>query len=93
MRKDALQSDRAGHYQNISGCGNTTRCARPSVRALVLKSLRYWSECMGVDGFRFDLLDTSHASPDDIAETDHEWALELLDYDVAPRSVVVLENT
>jgi hypothetical protein len=38
-------------------------------------------------------LDTSRASPDDIAEPDHEWALELLDYDVAPRSVVVLEST
>jgi hypothetical protein len=39
------------------------------------------------------VLDTSRASPDDIAEPDHEWALELLDYDVAPRSVVVLEST
>jgi isoamylase len=47
--------DGAGRYQDISGCGNTTRCGHPSVRAIVLKSLRYWSESMGVDGFRFDL--------------------------------------
>jgi glycogen operon protein len=47
--------DGAGRYQDISGCGNTTRCGHPSMRALVLQSLRYWSECMGVDGFRFDL--------------------------------------
>ena len=44
-----------GRNQDHSGCGNTTRCAHPSVRALVLRSLQHWSERMGVDGFRFDL--------------------------------------
>jgi isoamylase len=44
-----------GYYNNDSGCGNTTRCAHPIVRTLVLASLRHWAENMGVDGFRFDL--------------------------------------
>jgi glycogen operon protein len=44
-----------GHYRNDSGCGNTTRCAHPIVRALVLCSLRHWAAQMHVDGFRFDL--------------------------------------
>lgn len=44
-----------GTYRNDSGCGNTTRCAHPIVRTLVLRSLRRWAEVMGVDGFRFDL--------------------------------------
>jgi len=44
-----------GNYRNDSGCGNTTRCAHPIVRTLVLRSLRYWAENMHVDGFRFDL--------------------------------------
>jgi glycogen operon protein len=44
-----------GFYRNDSGCGNTTRCAHPLVRTLVLRSLRYWAEEMRVDGFRFDL--------------------------------------
>ncbi|MCC7155885.1 MAG: glycogen-debranching protein [Bryobacterales bacterium] len=44
-----------GSYLNDSGCGNTTRCAHPAVRALVLRSLRYWAGEMSVDGFRFDL--------------------------------------
>lgn len=39
------------------------------------------------------VVDTSRASPDDIAEPDHERTLESLDYEVAPRSVVVLEST
>jgi glycogen operon protein len=44
-----------GRYRNDSGCGNTTRCAYYAVRALVLRSLRFWAEEMRVDGFRFDL--------------------------------------
>ena len=44
-----------GYYRNDSGCGNTTRCAHPLVRVLVLRSLRHWAETMRVDGFRFDL--------------------------------------
>lgn len=42
-------------YRNDTGCGNTLRCGAPAVRQLVLDSLRYWSETMQVDGFRFDL--------------------------------------
>jgi isoamylase len=44
-----------GNYRNDSGCGNTTHCAHPIVRVLVLRSLRRWAEEMRVDGFRFDL--------------------------------------
>ncbi len=44
-----------GNYRNDSGCGNTTRCAHPVTRGLVLRSLRHWAGEMGVDGFRFDL--------------------------------------
>ena len=44
-----------GSYRNDSGCGNTTRCAHPIPRALVIRSLRHWAEEMRVDGFRFDL--------------------------------------
>jgi glycogen operon protein len=36
------------------GAGNFN-CATQTVRDLILDSLRYWSQVMGVDGFRFDL--------------------------------------
>jgi glycogen operon protein len=45
----------AGAYLDASGCGNAMRAANPAVRGLVLESLRYWTETMRVDGFRFDL--------------------------------------
>lgn len=49
-----LPEDRA-HYENLSGCGNTVNVAHPRVTQLVLDSLRYWVQDMGVDGFRFDI--------------------------------------
>ncbi len=38
-----------------TGCGNTLEMRHPACLRLVLDSLRYWVEQMGVDGFRFDL--------------------------------------
>jgi isoamylase len=49
-----LEADRRT-YVNDTGCGNTLRCAHPAVRRLVVDSLRFWTERMGVDGLRFDL--------------------------------------
>ncbi|EDQ01813.1 glycogen debranching protein GlgX [Shewanella benthica] len=43
------------YYINDTGCGNTLNITHPNVLQLVMDSLRYWVEVMGVDGFRFDL--------------------------------------
>lgn len=40
---------------NDTGTGNTLRCDHPATQRLVIESLRYWVEEMGVSGFRFDL--------------------------------------
>jgi len=42
-------------YLDFSGCGNTLNANHPTVRRLILDSLRYWVQEMHVDGFRFDL--------------------------------------
>ncbi len=44
-----------GAYVNDTGCGNTVNVDHPRVRELVVASLSYWHQSMGVDGFRFDL--------------------------------------
>ena len=46
------------YYVNDTGCGNTLDVSHPYVLRLVLDSLRWWVEAMGVDGFRFDLATT-----------------------------------
>ena len=43
------------YYWDSTGCGNNLQCDNPVVRQLILDSLNYWIDEMGVDGFRFDL--------------------------------------
>ncbi len=50
--------DAADGYANFTGCGNTIDASQPRVLQLIMDSLRYWVEVVGVDGFRFDLAAT-----------------------------------
>jgi isoamylase len=50
-----LNQDPSSCYLDFSGCGNTLNANHPTVRRLILDSLRYWVQEMHVDGFRFDL--------------------------------------
>ncbi|MFK7901378.1 MAG: glycogen debranching protein GlgX [Nitratireductor sp.] len=45
-------------YVNDTGCGNTVNVAHPYVLRMVMDSLRFWVQQMGIDGFRFDLATT-----------------------------------
>jgi glycogen operon protein len=50
------QLDRAGTgFTNSNGVGADIATDKPLARALVLDSLAYWRDSLGVDGFRFDL--------------------------------------
>ena len=42
-------------YRDYTGCGNTLDVRQAGTLRLILDSLRYWVQTMGVDGFRFDL--------------------------------------
>jgi glycogen operon protein len=44
-----------GTMYDVTGTGNSVDTSHPQVRRLMMDSLRYWVEQMGVDGFRFDL--------------------------------------
>jgi glycogen operon protein len=50
-----VEADGKQHLVNDTGTGNTLRCDHPAVQRLVIESLRYFVEEMGVSGFRFDL--------------------------------------
>jgi glycogen operon protein len=50
-----VEVDGKQHLVNDAGTGNTLRCDHPATQRLVIDSLRYWVEEMGVSGFRFDL--------------------------------------
>ncbi|MEY3094507.1 MAG: hypothetical protein RLZZ317_1010 [Actinomycetota bacterium] len=42
-------------YDDVTGCGNTLDSRRPFVTRMIVDSLHWWSQVIGVDGFRFDL--------------------------------------
>jgi glycogen operon protein len=50
-----VEVDGVQHLVNDTGTGNTLRCDHPAVQRLVVESLKYWIEELGVSGFRFDL--------------------------------------
>ena len=43
------------NYIDVTGCGNTVDSRRTWVVRMIIDSLLFWSEVIGVDGFRFDL--------------------------------------
>ena len=53
-----LDPVRPRRTRDFTGCGNSLNLTQPRVLQLVLDSLRYWVQEMGVDGFRFDLATT-----------------------------------
>lgn len=53
-----LEQNDPRYYVNDTGTGNTVNVAHPQVLRMVMDSLRFWTDCMGVDGFRFDLATT-----------------------------------
>lgn len=43
------------YYNEHTGCGNDFASSHEPVRELIMQSLKYWQDGLGVDGFRFDL--------------------------------------
>jgi glycogen debranching enzyme GlgX len=56
--------DTAGQYQDYAGCGNAICANNSHVQRLIIDSLKYWHEEIGVDGFRFDLASELTRGPD-----------------------------
>ncbi len=53
-----LMGDQPRFYNDFTGTGNALELRHPKVLCMVMDSLRYWVQTMGVDGFRFDLATT-----------------------------------
>ena len=55
--------------EGATGCGNQLNCSSPPAQELVLDSLRYWINDMGVNGFRFDLAPVLGRTPNAFERT------------------------
>jgi glycogen operon protein len=71
--------DSAGHYIDVTGCGNTVDFSQPAAQRLVLDSLRYWANEVQVDGFRFDLAVTLGRDAAGGYVTEHPLLRSILD--------------
>ncbi|MCA0178456.1 MAG: glycogen-debranching protein [Actinobacteria bacterium] len=84
-----------------TGCGNQTDLSSPVTQRLVLESLAYWCDEMGVDGFRFDLAPVLGRMPDAAPReawdhqrrffTDHPLLLAIRDFANAREIEVIAE--
>lgn len=52
---EALSPTRLNFYEDDNGVGPNLNAATAVTRQLILDSLKYWTNVMGADGFRFDL--------------------------------------
>jgi isoamylase len=52
---EARSPTELNHYQDDNGVGPNVNAAAVEARNLILDSLKYWTNVMGADGFRFDL--------------------------------------
>jgi isoamylase len=66
-------------YRDYTGCGNTINCNHPLVTSFFLRCLEYWTEHLGVDGYRFDLASVFARSEDGapMANPPLTWGIEL----------------
>ncbi|WP_291382763.1 glycogen debranching protein GlgX [Demequina sp.] len=64
------------HYDDVTGTGNSLDFSQPAVIKMTLDSLRYWTDVMGVDGFRFDLAATLGRNMSGFS-TDHPFLVAL----------------
>lgn len=65
-----LLTDDGALVDGATGCGNQTDLSSAVMARLVLESLVYWTDVMGVDGFRFDLAPVLGRMPDAVPRED-----------------------
>ncbi|NBV66068.1 MAG: glycogen debranching enzyme GlgX, partial [Actinobacteria bacterium] len=53
--RDWYRHSKENSYLDLTGCGNTLAAAKPHSVRFIIDSLRWWTDVIGVDGFRFDL--------------------------------------
>lgn len=83
--------DERGQDIDVTGCGNTLNMRHPMPMRLVMDSLRYWTEEMHVDGFRFDLAVALARGRTDDYDRDHAFLMALRTSPVLSRVKLIAE--
>ena len=83
--------DDRGWYQDTTGCGNSLNFANPNVVQLTMDSLRYWTEVMQIDGFRFDLATTIARDGSNTYDPNHPLLQQMQSDPIVSQAKLIME--
>jgi len=85
------RQDDLGNYHDTTGCGNSLDFSNPQVVQLAMDSLRYWTEEMQIDGFRFDLATTLARDANNQFDPNHPMLQAMVSDPVLADSKLIVE--
>ena len=85
------RQDDNGNYHDTTGCGNSLDFSNPHVVNLVLDSLRYWTNEMQIDGFRFDLATTLARDENNSFDPNHSLLQQIVSDPTFANSKMIVE--
>ena len=83
--------DERGWYQDTTGCGNSLNFSNPHVVQLTMDSLRYWTEVMQIDGFRFDLATTIARDANNTYDPNHPLLQQMQTDPIVSQAKLIME--
>ncbi len=85
------RQDDQGNYHDTTGCGNSLDFSNQQVIDLTMDSLRYWTEEMQIDGFRFDLATTLARDADNQFDAEHPLLKAMVEDPILANSKLIVE--
>lgn len=85
------RQDDYGNYQDTTGCGNSLNFGNPMVQKLALDSLRYWTQELQIDGYRFDLAATLARDENNHFNPQHPLLLAMQQDPVISQAKLIME--
>ena len=85
------RQDDAGNYHDTTGTGNSLNFGNPMVQKLALDSLRYWTDELQIDGYRFDLAATLVRDQDNHFQREHPLLLAMKQDEIISSAKLIVE--
>ncbi len=85
------RQDDQGNYHDTTGCGNSLNFGNPMVQRMALDSLRYWTDELQIDGYRFDLAATIARDENNHFTPDHPLLREMKSDPIISQAKLIME--
>ena len=85
------RQDDQGVYHDTTGTGNSLNFGNPMVQKLALDSLRYWTNELQIDGYRFDLAATLARNAENHFQADHPLLMAMQSDPIISTAKLIVE--